>query len=120
MKKAAVRLKYVEQKVKLKKQLEAEEAVKQVRRDQVVQANSDIKRQKEDEVRARMIDEIRAEKKMRRGEREMEEANREVEEANRRLERQRRPISRAQSSGDSGECRGWLCVPWTDAIQANL
>ncbi|ORX40733.1 hypothetical protein BD324DRAFT_17600 [Kockovaella imperatae] len=102
MKKAAVRLKYVEQKVKLKKQLEAEEAVEQARREKVIQANRDLKRQQEEEKKLRIIEEIRAEKKLKRVEREMEEANREVEEANRRLERSRGRMSKEQGSGDSG------------------
>lgn len=44
MKKAAVRLKYVEAKVKLKKQLEEEEKLEKVRRNKVKEANMEIER----------------------------------------------------------------------------
>lgn len=42
MKKAAVRLKYVEAKVKLKKQLEEEEKLEKIRRDKVKDANREF------------------------------------------------------------------------------
>ncbi|ODO10287.1 hypothetical protein I350_02516 [Cryptococcus amylolentus CBS 6273] len=46
MKKAAVRLKYVEAKVKLKKQLEEEERLEKARRDKVKEANKEIEEEK--------------------------------------------------------------------------
>ncbi|WVQ72993.1 hypothetical protein IAR50_002556 [Cryptococcus sp. DSM 104548] len=46
MKKAAVRLKYVEAKVKLKKQLEEEERVERARKDKVMEANREIEEEK--------------------------------------------------------------------------
>jgi hypothetical protein len=46
MKKAAVRLKYVEAKVKLKKQLEEEEAIEKARQDKIREANAEIETSK--------------------------------------------------------------------------
>lgn len=48
MKKAAVRLKYMEAKVKLKKQLEEEEKLEKIRRDKVKEANMEIEKANEE------------------------------------------------------------------------
>ena len=119
MKRAAVRLKHVEQKVKLKKELEAEDVAERSREKTIKVANADLQRQKNEErrmkderrlkeaLRARQREEldVQQRKKMRIVEMQMEEANREVEGARIRAERLRKKFDRGEdeSSGGSGE-----------------